>query len=487
MIMCSRKVSRVFLSASAVALAVWLGTVALLDRAMRTGDELEAVPTATRWLVRLARPLAARRAQSLACSSTTEDRRRAARALQFADIPDRQQALFELANDPDSDTSALALQSMAAMSDDCADALLDRYAKAEHGEKTLIVRTLSLLGNHRAFELLSSLATDEQYPLLQEEAINGLGRMGSEAIPILTDGLDSRRAEVRARSASALGRIGAPAVPSLKKALLKGDEAVRNRAVDALVAIGAKANQVLVAVLDGEDPYVRHKAAKALIDAHDPLLYDALSVAALDSDDEKVRKYSGRALRGMPDTLAIRLDEALSDTEPNVIIRAARLTGAIRFVGTIPRLCQLLEHDDPEVRAACARALGDLKAGQATPRLIALLNDAVPEVQLEAIFALGEVRDERAVQMLMQALAEAPDSRAEEIRSALTESRRVSLTPLIQALSSNDLQFRRRVIDTLGRTRTAKAIPPLEAILPNADEQTRACIEKALDRLRDAT
>ena len=483
--MLSRKVCGIVLSVLGLGFVIWIGSVGLLDHIMQSGDAEESVPEAARRLDKLAQPLAIWRAEVLASSSASEDRCRAARALQFIRTPDRHRILFELVNDPDADTRAFALRSMTAMTDESVDVLLKRYAKAEPEELIPIVRTLGLLGNHRAFELLSSLATDEQYPLLQEEAIGVLARMGPEAIPVLTAGLDSRCAEVRVCSASALGGHGAPALPALEKALLKGDRRVRNMAANSLIKIGPPASHVLLAAMESEDLPVRQKAAQALIGVRDPRTFDALCVAALEAEDREVRDCAREALRGMPEVLANRLGKMFDDTDATIVRRAAKLTARTASVGNIPRLHQLLQHDNPEVRAECAWALGKLNSRESISHLALLLKDVAPEVKGEAAKALGRVKSKHAAEQLIGALAEASGLLTKEIESALAQSSRTSVGPLIQALSTDDVELQRRIVRILGRIKNASAIPHLEALLPNADEETSACIDEAVKRLED--
>ncbi|MEW6567649.1 MAG: HEAT repeat domain-containing protein [Chloroflexota bacterium] len=137
-------------------------------------------------------------------------------------------------------------------------------------------------------------------------AVDRLGQMGPEVLPLLVEALKDEYWRVRAGAASAIASIGPAAkdaVPALIEAL--GDEHhwVREAAASALGSIGPEAKdaiQALIEALEDEDSEVRVAAASALVEIA-PGAKDALPVLieALQDEDWMVREHAAQTLGRM--------------------------------------------------------------------------------------------------------------------------------------------------------------------------------------------
>jgi len=148
-------------------------------------------------------------------------------------------------------------------------------------------------------------------------------------------------------------------------------------------------------------------------------------------------------------------------------------------------LCQLLSRGDEADRCHVSRALGRLKAPEALPALTERLYDEDPDVCIDAAEALGRIGDPEAVAPLLELLRHHPEG---EVRAAAVEALANISDPRVPAVLLEiaagrpqdlawddewddwwDMQL--HAIDALGRKRVAEAIPVLEQLLEDEENQ----------------
>lgn len=145
-----------------------------------------------------------------------------------------------------------------------------------------------------------------------------------------------------------------------------------------------------------------------------------------------------------------------------------------------------LRDEDWAIRGEAAGLLGTFKDARAVVPLISLLRDqdrSVREAAIEALRAIGAP----AVEAVGACLTEA-DLSVQESASAIlaTIADRRVLTPLLQALSSNDWIVRMHAAKALGKVQSADAVEPLIPLLQDKVKAVREEAAAALAAIGDA-
>jgi HEAT repeat protein len=272
----------------------------------------------------------------------------------------------------------------------------------------------------------------------------------------LISGLQSPDPVTRRRAVETLGHMGGDeAAGALVLMLRDPDDTIRALVGDALAAFGPEA----------VEPLMRY-----LSTWHGPV--DAVVPTLLG----KLRTERGIGF------LAGHL------TDPAAPTRAAVATalGRIGTERTLPLLLELLRDMADDVRIAAARALGDVQSPAAADALLDEMADENPAVRAAVTEALGRINSQKSVDILSRACAEDPDSNVR--KAAMTALRRVSawaVTPLIHALSGDDLGERIRAVSHLLDQGKASVLP-LTELLAHEEPTVRASAAEVLGALGDA-
>lgn len=145
----------------------------------------------------------------------------------------------------------------------------------------------------------------------------------------------------------------------------------------------------------------------------------------------------------------------------------------------------LREDREKDVRNAAAAEL-IAKGEAAVYPLIGALNDSDWRVREEAAKALGEIGDRRAVKHLIQLFKD------EKTRVQLWGTDAIigmgdgSVGPLIEALDDRDRRIRMGAIVALGELRKSEALPRLNELLTDTDENIRDAAAEAIDTIESA-
>jgi HEAT repeat protein len=216
----------------------------------------------------------------------------------------------------------------------------------------------------------------------------------------------------------------------------------------------APSDAVIEALVSARDPWTRMLVADMLGQRAEPSARDAL-VAALDDEDEQVRRAAADALRKLgPDgnagaALLARYD---AEGDPKVRRALASALGAARYEPAAGALRAALAGDDPALAVAAKQGLHRIEG-------------APPLSPEEVVEALKRPTDD-GWSLMGQLLADAP-----------TEV-------LVDALArAADASTRRALADLLGFRGDASGAEPLAGLLDDPDDAVRAAAADALGKV----
>jgi HEAT repeat protein len=240
-----------------------------------------------------------------------------------------------------------------------------------------------------------------------------------------TESNDEENALRRGNLAHILGRMKATsAVPALLKSLRDNYVEVRKQTASALAQFQDERIVLpLCDTLNDADSDVRSSAAHALGVQDDIRAVDALKIAFVQDESDRVRRAAHEALRRLDSdpglghlTVApeIQLNVARMlaetphhseqrDSEPHdkrATADFAHITSA--NIPQIELLIATLESDEYAIQSRAARELANIGV-KAVESLIAALQSSKPSVRARAAWALGEIGDKRAAKPLRAA------------------------------------------------------------------------------------
>lgn len=308
---------------------------------------------------------------------------------------------------------------------------------------------LSALGDPRVLAALREGTSELRARLLP--SLMGVAAASEATVACLVD----EQPAVRALACHALGRgREVAAVPALFELLTDPDLGVVHAAVGAIQALGSAETEAL-ALAAVESAHLGERRAALRIVTY--FGYDAslaLCLAALSSDDEKLRDI---ALGGLP---------ALDDPSvPVVLAGAARhasartRASAMRALGHVPVssdseavLLTALEDTDPWVRYYACQSLGKLGVVSALPAIRARLDDAAGQVKMAAVEALAALPGEAATQALAAAAASSDLDVQRAAVVGVGERAQPELRPVLRAaLASPDASIRLVAVSSIAR------------------------------------
>jgi HEAT repeat protein len=273
-------------------------------------------------------------------------------------------------------------------------------------------------------------------------------------IEMLGRKLESTDAEERREAAVDLGRVGQAAVPLLLRAMADKDWRVRKTAVEGLVQVGGQSvlDGLLKALSAHDNAGARNSAIEALVQIGGPAV-DAL-LPLLNTPDPDVRKFIVDILGDIRDHRSVvALIDRLEDPDENIRVAAAEALGKIRDTRAVDALIACLNrYDQSWLDYASAEALGEIGDVRAlSPLLAALGRSSLREPVLEA---LGKIGNADTLQPLITSLAD-----------PLRIVREVSIVALAAIYSKSSPPDRKKIIETVRRGMSDRAIDFLEEIL----------------------
>ncbi|WP_433664727.1 HEAT repeat domain-containing protein [Nocardia sp. CA-128927] len=282
------------------------------------------------------------------------------------------------------------LDDLIALIQDLATRLL-RAPGANRNVRHLAAVALGRLGS-RALPVLTDAMTQDDTVMA---SVDGLVAVGAPALPIFTGSIaPSKKLEFGARlvlfveRCSAIASMRDPeAIPGLVEALFHKNIEVSAHAADALGVIGSSAQ------------------APALVKAwFTPRLLDEDGVNSV-----------GRALRRLDPYYAIaEVVPRLDDTDPAIRKRAVEMLGALGHRGAVPVLTALFADPDTRIVYAALESLQPIASADAVPSLREIIEDTEGvgrhmKARRLAVDALGYIDDAAAIDVLERATDD-PDS-----------------------------------------------------------------------------
>jgi len=322
-------------------------------------------------------------------------------------------------------------------------------------------------------------------------------------------------------AASELLRIGPAAVDGLVEAMRGRDPNLRVPAAQLLVKMGTMAIPRLSQLLASAHPETRQLVADILGEIRHPDALPALTEAAR-GQFFTVRARAASALGKIGDVQAVpTLITLLSDDEPTVRIAAALAVGSFRDKTSLIRLSDiLLEDREIEVRQAAAQGLAASCLPEAVPYfieamansfwwyerenaaqpllealekfgaeavepLIGALTHAEGTVRRSAAHVLGRIADTRAIEPLGMALYDLHIEVGEAAAEALAGFGAAAFGVLTQALKHPEAGIRLRAIRALTKIKDTQVLPLLAEMLNDPDRHVLKEVIQSLGELHD--
>lgn len=322
------------------------------------------------------------------------------------------------------------------------------------------ISALMALKDPNAFQYVTSLAKDSD-DAHRRIAMDMLGSIKDEkAVSLLIAGMKDKSEDVRRSAIASLGHSKSPrAVNALSGLLSSGDEDTRRDVMDALTIVGEPAVDVLMSALKNPDPSIRGRAASYL-----GFLKEARAFAPI---------------------MAL-----LKDKESSVRVDAAAGIGDFKDRSpAMAPLLELLQDSNWEVRNAATGALGGIHDEAVTNALIGRLLDGDQGVRWTACFSLAKSGDPKAVDALIAALADPRQIFIPTPRPIYPQEPNTARSQQVAPAKKNQppqpQDMRPCIAAALGRSKDARAVEPLIALINDSNETLRTFVVESLGELKD--
>lgn len=209
-----------------------------------------------------------------------------------------------------------------------------------------------------------------------------------------------------------------------------------------------------IAALKDQDWAIRSEAAGLLGTFKDQRAVVPL-VSLLRDEDRSVREAAIEALRSLGAPAVEAVGICLGEPDLSVQESASAILAVIADERVLAPLIQALHSGDWIVRMHAAKALGRLRNVEAIEPIIPLLQDKVKAVREEAAAALAAIGD-------------------------------AAIPSLVKALQHEDWLVRLHAVESLGHTKSKRAVEPLLSVLFNdRDSAVREDVVRALGEIGD--
>ncbi len=326
---------------------------------------------------------------------------------------------------------------------------------------------------------------------------------------ILISLLRSANVEANIATIETLGKFGnSRAVQPLIKMLGSSNIKVRESATEAIIKLGDQhAIEPLLNMLSDKDQNVREAAANILAKLKNPRTVEHLLTMLNNSHEMEILAIKTLGKHG--DIRAVEpLIKMLRDNNQDVCITATEALGRLKDARAVKPLIKQLKralhtlkfydkgnNEASQIASKAAAALGEIKDARAVKPLIKALNNKhdyygysfTCEVIDAAAEALGKLGDPRAIKPLTKALSHRDYSKVAAALGKMGDSRAVN--PLINKVldidkdSWFDSSFYTTVVETLGILGDSRAVDPLIKQLNNNNSNFRKSVVDALGRL----
>lgn len=212
----------------------------------------------------------------------------------------------------------------------------------------------------------------------------------------------------------------------------------------------------------------------------------AEQIAALKDEDWAIREEAAGLLGTFKDPRAVQpLVSVLRDADRAV--REAAI-GALTSIGapSVEALGACLVDRELSVQEAASGILASIADERVYGPLVVALRSADWIVRMHAAKALGRVKNRAAVDPLIPLLQDKVKAVREEVATALASIGEAAIPSLLEALQHTEWLVRLHAVESLGKTKSPRAVEPLLALLFNdQDSAVREDIVKALGDIGD--
>jgi HEAT repeat protein len=298
--------------------------------------------------------------------------------------------------------------------------------------------------------------------------------------------LGSWNVEVRTNAIEALARLGSPAIPSLSQALHYPEPEIREYAAEALGRIGgSQVIRVLIDTLEQNEPKLTARATEALCRYGKPTLEPLLEAMKEGSLDLRIHALAILGRIDLPEALPpllVAVDDVEFDMRRAAVLALENKQGEV----VVSALCKALMDRGSGVRARAAEILCHRAEKQALPYLLNSLKDENSEVRAYTAEALGYFEAEEVLASLIEALKEPDVYVRSQIVKSLCRLDPTRTNWMLCEIITRDtsLSIREIVGDHWVTHAEQDAVPTLITVLENDLPTMRSYAVVALGRLR---
>lgn len=332
-----------------------------------------------------------------------------------------------------------------------------------------------------------------------------------------------RNSDISKRNAAArqLIQLGANAAPGLVAALGNKEQVLNSLLQQILVRIGSDAIPVLSQALHEGMSIIQQEAASILGEIGDSTTLPVL-LEALPSENYKLQMAAALALGKIGDQHALpQLLNTLSDSDPDVRIAVATAIGQFRMPNTYLNLADLLDDPEINVRQVVAQILGETGDPIVIPYLVDALYDSFwwygreqaievllnairnfgkqafeplsqamsakePTVRRHVISLLAALKDPRSLEPLQMAFYDPNYDVAEIAAKVLIDFGQTAMPIFVEALASPNDWIREQAIVAIAAIGGDNAVSAIINMLNDTAQPVRVATLKALGQLKDA-
>jgi HEAT repeat protein len=370
------------------------------------------------------------------------------------------------------------------------DSLLPLLGDRDSAVRHSAVGALNSIGHPEMASRIGVMLKDES-ALVRESAVKIAGYFGypecvDDVFALCSDPDES----VRAAALEHLPYFDDPrAFDALARALEGGPPRARAAAAQALgVLPGAAAQELLRRAIADKEPWVRYFAATSMGRLGDASTLEVLGEAARSDPAPQVAVAAVEAVGAIGGDNAVRILAPLSADAGELGHAAVRVLGRVSTEDALDVLRKALRSDDAQRRRVAVEALTTSEKGEAVELLQwTAAADPDGEVVRAALDGLGAkanhdgVNGRLAVQALLGCVSE-PERRSAAL-GTLARLTPAAIPWLAEALTADDPQIRRGVVEALGRLSHPAASAYLQRAMSDADAIVRRQAVGALSRI----
>ena len=440
-------------------------------------------------------------------------------AYELASNPSPQAAaeLCKLLADPDISVRNLVAEVLVKMGPVASEALINEAESSDHDVRKFVADIMALINDERFVPVLIKYLDDKnenvvgssaealghlknakavkplmemikKHPDSSLQAIESLGKIGSnEALPMLSEILDSDNVVLAYAAVEAVGHIGSSkAISKLLDLLKVGNPELRNVVLttvlkiagtgnreDLFNATGGKFIEYLVEAAASDDHDVKRAVISELAFWSGDKIVSALIDALEDSHEEIVDLAQG-ALRIAGNTGLSEILKGLKTARDETKIHLIEISSFLKSPELLDVILAQAQSDNPDVRMAVAQTLNKYSNSESIQTLLKLADDEVGHVRAAALKSLGLVAGESEVVEISRHLDdEYPDVKEACLGTLVLVGGQTTIDLFEKDLKKSDIERKVMAIRGLGWIGEDQAIEILVESLNHEEAEVR--------------